>query len=129
MKLSDLKIGESAYLLQVNGEEAFARRLSEIGFIRGEKIHNHMKAPLMDPVEYEIMGTTVSLRRSETKYIDISLEPVEKDICPESYKVIVEEEEIIIKNVMIMEKKKVLLTLIIKVIIILRKKGKIQIVK
>ena len=92
MKLSDLKIGESAYLLQVNGEEAFARRLSEIGFIRGEKIHNHMKAPLMDPVEYEIMGTTVSLRRSETKYIDISLEPVEKDICPESYKVIVEEE-------------------------------------
>jgi len=92
MKLSDLKIGESAYLLQVNGEEAFARRLSEIGFIRGEKIHNHMKAPLMDPVEYEIMGTTVSLRRSETKYIDISLEPVEKDICPASYKVIAEEE-------------------------------------
>jgi len=31
MKLSDLKIGESAYLLQVNGDEAFARRLSEIG--------------------------------------------------------------------------------------------------
>jgi len=85
MKLSDLKIGESAYILQVNGEEAFARRLSEIGFIRGEKIFNHMKAPLMDPVEYEIMGTTVSLRKSETKFIEISKEPINKITCPVNY--------------------------------------------
>jgi len=82
MKLSDLKIGESAYILQVNGDEAFGRRLSEIGFIRGEKIHNHMTAPLLDPVEYEIMGTTVTLRRSETKFIDISKEPVDRVSCP-----------------------------------------------
>ena len=84
MKLSDLKIGESAYILQVNGDEAFARRLSEIGFIRGEKIFNHMKAPLLDPVEYEIMGTTVTLRRSETKFIEISSTPVDKISCPSS---------------------------------------------
>ncbi|ORX53764.1 FeoA-domain-containing protein, partial [Piromyces finnis] len=92
MKLSDLKIGESAYILQVNGDKAFARRLSEIGFIRGEKIYNHMKAPLMDPVEYEIMGTTVTLRRSETKNIEVSREPVEKDTCPASVFCIEEEE-------------------------------------
>ncbi|ORX53766.1 FeoA-domain-containing protein, partial [Piromyces finnis] len=92
MKLSDLKIGESAYILQVNGEEAFARRLSEIGFIRGEKIYNHMKAPLMDPVEYEIMGTTVTLRRSETKNIEVSKEPVEKIKCPSSYTSLGQEE-------------------------------------
>jgi len=82
MKLSDLKIGDSAYILQVNGDEAFGRRLSEIGFIRGEKIYNHMKAPLMDPVEYEIMGTTVTLRSSETKFIEISKQPVDKISCP-----------------------------------------------
>jgi len=92
MKLSDLKIGESAYILQVNGDEAFARRLSEIGFIRGEKIYNHMKAPLMDPVEYEIMGTTVTLRRSETKFIEISPNPVEKVNCPSSYHSMAQEE-------------------------------------
>jgi len=92
MKLSDLKIGESAYILQVNGDEAFARRLSEIGFIRGEKIYNHMKAPLMDPVEYEIMGTTVTLRRSETKHIEISPDPVEKISCPSCYHSIAQEE-------------------------------------
>jgi len=92
MKLSDLKIGESAYILQVNGEEAFARRLSEIGFIRGEKIFNHMKAPLMDPVEYEIMGTTITLRRSETQYIEISSSPVEKIVCPANIETIAQEE-------------------------------------
>jgi len=93
MKLSDLKIGESAYILQVNGEEAFARRLSEIGFIRGEKIFNRMKAPLLDPIEYEIMGTTVSLRRSEAKGIEISKEPVDKIPCPPCINVIEAEEE------------------------------------
>jgi len=93
MKLSDLKIGESAYILQVNGDEAFARRLSEIGFIRGEKIFNHMKAPLMDPVEYEIMGTTVTLRKSETKFIEISKEPIEKAACPANYHTFDEKKE------------------------------------
>jgi len=92
MKLSDLKIGESAYILQVNGDKAFARRLSEIGFIRGEKIHNHMKAPLMDPVEYEVMGTTVTLRRSETQFIEISSSPVEKIQCPSCYHAVAQEE-------------------------------------
>ncbi|OUM59413.1 hypothetical protein PIROE2DRAFT_63803 [Piromyces sp. E2] len=92
MKLSDLKIGESAYILQVNGDEAFGRRLSEIGFIRGEKIYNHMKAPLMDPVEYEVMGTTVTLRRSETQFIDISETPVEKIKCPSCYHSAAQEE-------------------------------------
>jgi len=92
MKLSDLKIGESAYIVQVNGDEAFGRRLSEIGFIRGEKIYNHMKAPLMDPVEYEIMGSTISLRRSETQYIEVSPDPVEKIQCPSSYHALAQEE-------------------------------------
>jgi len=97
MKLSDLKIGESAYILQVNGDEAFARRLSEIGFIRGEKVYNHMKAPLLDPVEYEVMGTTVSLRRSETKHIEISKEPVEKDTYPSALHCIAEDGEASVK--------------------------------
>jgi ferrous iron transport protein B len=92
MKLSDLKIGDSAYIVQVNGDEAFARRLSEIGFIRGEKIYNHMKAPLMDPVEYEIMGSTITLRRSETKFIEISTDPVEKVACPSVISSLISEE-------------------------------------
>jgi len=92
MKLSDLKIGDSAYIVQVNGDEAFARRLSEIGFIRGEKIYNHMKAPLMDPVEYEVMGSTITLRRSETKFIEISTDPVEKVACPSSVSSLRDEE-------------------------------------
>jgi len=92
MKLSDLKIGDSAYIVQVNGDEAFGRRLSEIGFIRGEKIYNHMKAPLMDPVEYEIMGTTITLRRSETQFVEISPDPVEKVSCPSTISSLIEEE-------------------------------------
>jgi ferrous iron transport protein B len=82
MKLSELKIGETAYIVEIRGEASFARRLSELGFVRGQKIHNNMKAPLMDPVEYEIMGTTITLRNSETKYITISMEPIPKTTVP-----------------------------------------------
>jgi len=51
-----------------------------------------MKAPLMDPVEYEIMGSTISLRRTETQFIEISQEPVEKIQCPSSYHALAQEE-------------------------------------
>jgi ferrous iron transport protein B len=37
MKLSELKIGESAYIVEIRGEASFARRLSELGFVRGQK--------------------------------------------------------------------------------------------
>ncbi|ORX84811.1 ferrous iron transport protein B [Anaeromyces robustus] len=51
-----------------------------------------MKAPLMDPVEYEIMGTTITLRRSETKFIEISPDPVEKISCPSNIQTAAQEE-------------------------------------
>jgi len=95
MRLSELEIGDSAYIVGIDGDESFARRLSELGFIKGEKIKNNMKAPLMDPVEYEIMGTTITLRNSETQLITISKDQIPKTICQLDLNTVVEEEDII----------------------------------
>ena len=51
------------------GRGAFRKRIQEMGFISGKMIRVVKKAPLKDPVEYNIMGYNVSLRNSEAKLI------------------------------------------------------------
>lgn len=71
MKLSELKAGEQAIIVRVTGKGSFRRRIVEMGFINGEKISVVQNAPLHDPVEYDIMGYRVSLRRVEAALIEV----------------------------------------------------------
>ena len=45
-----------------------------MGFVPGKKVQVIMNAPLKDPVEYEIMGYKVSLRREEAALIEVTSE-------------------------------------------------------
>ena len=74
MKLSDLNTGESGVVVRVGGQGNFRKRLIEMGFIPGKKVTSVMNAPLKDPIEYEILGYKVSLRREEAAMIEISSE-------------------------------------------------------
>ena len=71
MSLADLKTGESGVIVRVNGHGGFRKRLIEMGFIRGKSVRCVLGAPLKDPIEYEVLGYKVSLRRSEALNIDI----------------------------------------------------------
>src|SRR6056297_1028084 len=71
MRLSDLKNGEKGVIVKVLGHSGFRRRVSEMGFVRGKEIKVIRKAPLKDPVEYEIMGYDVSLRNSEAEMVEV----------------------------------------------------------
>ncbi len=71
MRLSDLKNGEKGVIVKVIGHSGFRRRVSEMGFVRGKEIKVIRKAPLKDPVEYEIMGYDVSLRNSEAEMVEV----------------------------------------------------------
>ncbi|MBP5486941.1 MAG: ferrous iron transport protein B [Bacteroidales bacterium] len=74
MKLSDLNTGGSAVIVKVGGQGNFRKRLIEMGFIPGKKVNAILNAPLKDPIEYEIMGYKVSLRRDEASLIEICSE-------------------------------------------------------
>ena len=65
MILSDLNTGEKAVIVRVNGHGSFRKRLIEMGFINGKEVRVVLNAPLRDPIEYEIIGYKVSLRREE----------------------------------------------------------------
>ena len=78
MKLSDLHTGQIAVIAKVGGHGGFRKRIVEMGFIKGKKIKVVLNAPLRDPIEYELMGYKISLRREEAALVEvISEEDVE----------------------------------------------------
>lgn len=72
MTLADLKNGEKAIISKVKGRGAFRKRIIEMGFVVGKQVIVVKNAPLKDPIEYNIMGYEVSLRRSEASLIEVA---------------------------------------------------------
>ena len=79
--LTDIPTGHSCIISKVHGHGGFRHRIMEMGFIKGEKVDVIKNAPLLDPIEYSIMGSHVSLRRSEANNIEVI--PLEKDFHPD----------------------------------------------
>ena len=71
MKLSELRTGERGVIVKVNGHGGFRKRIKEMGFVKGNKVKVIMNAPLRDPIEYEIIGYKISLRREQAKQIEV----------------------------------------------------------
>jgi ferrous iron transport protein B len=72
MTLDQLKMGEHGIILKVKGRGAFRKRIVEMGFVAGKEVSPIKTAPLLDPVEYSIMGYNISLRRNEARLIEIA---------------------------------------------------------
>ncbi|MGC8866247.1 MAG: ferrous iron transport protein B [Bacteroidales bacterium] len=68
--LSELKQGETAIIAKVKGRGAFRRRIMEMGFVAGRRVKVVRRAPLQDPIEFDI-GYNVSLRESEASLIEV----------------------------------------------------------
>ena len=70
--LDVLKTGERARIADVQGDDAIAVRLMEMGLIDGEEIQLLGSAPLGDPLEYLIRGYRLSLRKAEAQRVLIT---------------------------------------------------------
>ncbi len=69
--LSDISTGKEAIIVKIMGHGAFRKRITEMGFIKGKKVRVIKNAPLQDPVEYEILGYNITLRRSEAAMVEV----------------------------------------------------------
>ena len=65
IRLSDLRPGDEALVVQVLAQGPVRRRLLEMGFIRGARLRVEKLAPLGDPMELIIKGYHLSIRREE----------------------------------------------------------------
>ncbi len=71
MNLSELEPGNKATIIRVKGRGAFRKRITEMGFVVGKEVTVIKKAPLQDPVEYNILGYNVTLRINEAQLIEV----------------------------------------------------------
>lgn len=71
IRLSDVPTGEKCVVVKVHGHGSFRNRIVEMGFVKGEQVTVVKNAPLRDPIEYRLMDSHISLRRSEARLIEV----------------------------------------------------------
>lgn len=74
LSLSELKPGQKGVVIQIKGSGETRRRIMDMGIVRGSKIIMIRRAPLGDPLEFEIRDYNLTLRKREAKSIYVSLE-------------------------------------------------------
>ena len=67
--LRDVKCGESATVLKLQGEGPIRRRIMDMGITKGTKVAVKRVAPLGDPIELTVRGYQLSIRKSEAANI------------------------------------------------------------
>ena len=71
LTLADIPEKSRCVIAKIHGHGGFRNRIMELGFIKGQTVSVLKNAPLKDPIEYEILGSHVSLRRSEASNIEV----------------------------------------------------------
>ena len=69
--LRDAKIGETVKVVRLHGEGAVKRRIMDMGITRGVEIYVRKVAPLGDPVEVNLRGYELSLRKADAEMVEV----------------------------------------------------------
>ena len=72
--MRQLQDNQSATITAVKANGEMGRRIRDMGLIPGTKIKIQGRAPLRDPVALRLMGFTLTLRNSETDFIEVEAE-------------------------------------------------------
>lgn len=69
--LKDARVGRSYVVLKLQGEGAVRRRIMDMGITKNVEVFIRKVAPLGDPVELNVRGYELSLRRSDAEMIEV----------------------------------------------------------
>ena len=75
MTLDELQPGQTATISGIDGDGPLVQRLMTMGIIEGQEIVITRKALGGDPLEVDLMGYSLSLRKNEARHIAVSLHP------------------------------------------------------
>jgi len=71
--LRDLKIGQSGVVVSVKGKGSIKQRMMDMGLVSGSEVKVIRVAPLGDPIEINLKGYNLSLRKSEAENIVVEI--------------------------------------------------------
>ena len=69
--LKNVKVGKRVRVLKVRGEGAVKRRIMDMGITKGVEIYVRKVAPLGDPIEINVRGYELSLRKADAEMIEV----------------------------------------------------------
>jgi ferrous iron transport protein A len=69
--LKDAKVGETVKVVKLHGQGAIKRRIMDMGITKGVQIYVRKFAPLGDPMELQVRGYELSLRKADADIIEI----------------------------------------------------------
>ena len=69
--LKEVKTGESVTVTKLNGVGAIKRRIMDMGITKGTSVTVRKVAPLGDPIELNVRGYELSLRKADAEMIEV----------------------------------------------------------
>ncbi|MDY6877614.1 MAG: metal-dependent transcriptional regulator [Chloroflexota bacterium] len=75
--LHELKVGQRGIIVRVRGQGPIRRRMMDMGLVTGAEVKVVRVAPLGDPVEFEVKGYSLSLRKSEARNVTVEVSSAE----------------------------------------------------
>jgi len=69
--LRDVPIGATARVVKLHGEGATRRRIMDMGVTKGVEVYVRKVAPLGDPVEVNVRGYELSIRKEDAQMIEV----------------------------------------------------------
>ena len=69
--LRDARVGDTVTVVRVNGEGAVRRRIMDMGITKRVEIYVRKVAPLGDPMELNVRGYELSLRRADAEMVEV----------------------------------------------------------
>ena len=70
--LKDVKVGQTATVVKLHGEGAVKRRIRDMGITKGTELYVRKVAPLGDPMELNVRGYELSVRKADAEMIEVS---------------------------------------------------------
>lgn len=69
--IKDLAVGDSAVVKKLHGEGAVRRRIMDMGITKGVSVLVRKVAPLGDPLELNVRGYELSIRKADAEMIEV----------------------------------------------------------
>lgn len=69
--LKEVKVGDTVRVVKLHGEGAVKRRIMDMGITRGVEVYVRKVAPLGDPIEVNVRGYELSLRKADGEMIEV----------------------------------------------------------
>ena len=70
--LREVKVGQTAVVSKLHGEGAVRRRIMDMGITKGVEIFVRKVAPLGDPIEVNLRGYELSIRKADAEMIELA---------------------------------------------------------